>query len=607
MKFSKIKNVLIENLNNAIYSSKNAVLNTISSLKAFIWLTASVLLMYVFGFETEQDDLKQVFLGLDIVLVIYFVTYLVRFIYSFRRREFLKAHKLETVLIAIIFANLLSNNFFNNFLVQLFAEQFDFKNYEDAYLTLITFFFLVLISYETIKASTILSKLKAKPARTFIYSFILLILFGTGLLMLPAMTIQEGSMSFFDALFTAVSASCVTGLIVVDTATYFTMKGQFVIMILFQLGGLGIISFTSFFATFLRSGVGIKQQLMLRDFLVSESLFSAKGLLRQIIVITVIIESVSFLLIFFTWGPEVQFDTLGQKIFFSAFHAVSAFCNAGFSLFTNGLAEVGVASSYILHIIIALTLIMGGLGFSAIQDLFSIKNLRDRLANPWKDWALSTKIAVYTSIVLLFFGTVLFYLLEQDNVLKDQNFMESMIASFFQSATARTAGFNTVDFGALKTPTLLLMVVLMFIGASSGSVGGGIKTSTFYLLITSVFATLRGRLKIEIGRKFIPKELLFKALSIFFFAASLNLIAVFLLTITDSNIPLMDLIFEEVSAFGTVGLSTGITADLSAAGRTIIILSMFIGRVGTLTFALALSSRKSTKGYKYPKAHLMVG
>ncbi|GAB3330320.1 hypothetical protein GCM10027429_07460 [Marivirga atlantica] len=607
MKLSKFRNLLIEKLNNAIYGSRNAVLNTISSLKAFIWLTASVLLLYVFGFETRDEDLKQVFLGLDIVLIIYFLTFLVRLLYSFRRREFLRTHILELVLVSIIFINVLSNNFFDNWLIEVFAEQFDFKNYEDAYLSVITFYFLVLISYESIKAATILSKLKAKPARTFIYSFILLILFGTGLLMLPAMTVQQGSMPFMDALFTSVSASCVTGLIVVDTATYFTTKGQFVIMILFQLGGLGIISFASFFATFLRSGVGIKQQLMLRDFLISESLFSAKGMLRQIVGITVVIESISFILIFFTWGAGVEFDSLGQRIFYSAFHAVSAFCNAGFSLFTNGLADTGVGSSYVLHIIVALTLIMGGLGFSSIQDLFAVKNLRDRFKNPWKDWALSTKIAVYTSIVLLAGGTLIIYILESDAALGDKNFMEGMIASFFQSATARTAGFNTIDIGALKTPTLILTMILMFIGASSGSVGGGIKTSTFYLLITSVFATLRGRLKIEIGKKFIPKELLFKALSIFFFAALLNLIAVFMLTITDSQIPFVDLLFEEVSAFGTVGLSTGITANLSLAGRVIIILSMFIGRVGTLTFALALSSRTSGKGYKYPKAHLMVG
>jgi len=607
MNFSKLKNEITEWLNNAIYNSRSAVLNTLASLKAFIWFTAAVLLFFVFGFETESNELEQVFLGLDVVLIIYFFSFIIRLLYEFRRRDFLINNKLETLLVLIIIVNTISNYYFDNQLIKYLTGALGFKNYQDAYLTFITFYFLVLIVYEFIKASTVLSKLKTKPARTFIYSFVLLIAFGTGVLMLPAMSIQEGSMPFMDALFTAVSASCVTGLIVVDTATYFTMKGQFVIMILFQLGGLGIISFTSFFATFLKSGVGIKQQLMLQDFLVSESLFSAKGLLRKIIAITLVIELTSFVLIFFSWGEDVVFDSMGQKIFFSAFHSVSAFCNAGFSLFTNGLFEEGVANSYILHIIIALTLILGGLGFSSIQDLFSKKKLKDRFENPWKDWALSTKIAVYTSLVLLASGTLVFYLLEQDNSLGDKNFIESLIASFFQSATARTAGFNTVDFGALRTPTLIVIAFLMFIGASSGSVGGGIKTSTFYLLIVSVFATLRGRLKIEIDRKFIPKELLFKALSIFFFAASLNLIGIFILTITDRQFTLMQLIFEEVSAFGTVGLSTGITSELSLAGRVVIILSMFIGRVGTLTFALALSSRKSTKSYKYPKAHLMVG
>lgn len=607
MDFSKLKNEITEWLNNAIYNSRTAVLNTLVSLKAFIWLTAAVLLFFVFGFETESNELEQVFLGLDVVLIIYFFSFLIRLLYEFRRTDFLKNNKLEAVLVFIIIINTVSNYYFDNQIIKYLAETLGFKNYQDAYLTFITFYFLVLIIYEFIRASTILSKLKTKPARTFIYSFLLLIAFGTGILMLPAMSVEEGSMPFMDALFTSVSASCVTGLIVVDTATYFTMKGQFVIMILFQLGGLGIISFTSFFATFLKSGVGIKQQLMLQDFLVSESLFSAKGLLRKIIAITLVIEIISFIMIFFSWGEDVVFDSMGQKIFFSAFHAVSAFCNAGFSLFTNGLFEDGVANGYILHIIIALTLILGGLGFSSIQDLFSRNKLRDRFQNPWKDWALSTKIAVYTSLVLLASGTLVFYLLEQGNTLGDKNFIESLIASFFQSATARTAGFNTVDIGALRTPTLIVIAFLMFIGASSGSVGGGIKTSTFYLLIVSVFATLRGRLKIEIDRKFIPKELLFKALSIFFFAASLNLIGIFILTITDSNFTLMQLIFEEVSAFGTVGLSTGITADLSFAGRVVIILSMFIGRVGTLTFALALSSRKSSKSYKYPKAHLMVG
>ncbi len=607
MKFSKIKNLFAEWLNNAIYKSKDAVLTTITSLKVFIWIAATILLLYIFGFEVNDQELGQIFLALDIILLFYFLTFLVRFIYSFRRLEFLKTHLLEVILIAIILINTTSKFFFNNRIIEFFIDTFSFKSYTDAYLTLITFYFIILISYETIQITSVLSKLKTKPARTFILSFIILVLLGTGLLMLPSMNIYNKPMPFIDALFTSVSASCVTGLIVVDTATYFTVKGQMVLMILMQLGGLGIISFASFFSTFMKSGVGIKQQIMLQDFLISESLFSAKGLLRKIILITFVIEFISFGLIFYSWGPEVQFSSLGQKLFFSAFHAVSAFCNAGFSLFTNGLFESGVATSYLLHIVIAVTLILGGLGFSSITDLFSYKNLRERLKSPWKDWTISTKIAVYTSLVLLLFGTIIFYFLEHNNTLSKLNFIESLITSFFQSATARTAGFNTVDFSVLKLPTIILISFLMFIGASSGSVGGGIKTSTFYLLIKSVFATLRGRSKIEISRKFIPKELLFKALSIFFFAASVNLVAIFILAITDGKLGLDRIIFEQVSAFATVGLSTGITSDLSLSGRIVIILSMFIGRVGTLTFALALSSRTSSKNYKYPKAHLMVG
>ncbi|WKV13707.1 potassium transporter TrkG [Marivirga harenae] len=607
MNISRIKNTIIELLNNAIYKSKKPVLTTVRSVKVFLWIAACVILLYEFGYDVSSDELKQVFLALDIILLFYFLSFIIRWLYSFRRLEFLQSHKLEFLLVIIILINSISYYAFDNRIVHFLQDFFEFNSYADAYQTLLAFYFIVLISYEGVKASVILSQLKTKPARTFIISFIILIFFGTGVLMFPEMSVKHETMSFMDALFTAVSASCVTGLIVVDTATYFSLKGQFVIMILMQFGGLGIITFASFLASLLKTGVGIKQQLMLQDFLESDSLFSAKGLLSKIFFITFLVEFIAFILIFFSWGHDVHFNTVGQKVFFSAFHSVSAFCNAGFSLFTNGLFEQGVATSYILHIIIAITLILGGIGFSSLQDLFSVTNLRERFKSPWKEWKLSTKIAVYTSMVLLFTGMIAFYFIERNNTLADMNFMEAMITSFFQSATARTAGFNTVDFSALKIPALVLISFLMFVGASSGSVGGGIKTSTFYLLIKSVIATLNNRAKIEIDKKFIPKELLYKALSVFFFAATMNLVAIFALTITDGDISLERLIFEQVSAFGTVGLSTGITADLSLGGRIIIILSMFIGRVGTLTFALALSNRATTTTHKYPKAHLMVG
>lgn len=603
----KLKDQLIERLNHLLYGSRAQVMTVIGTIKVILWFGATFLLLYIFGWEPSTQALEKIFHALDIILIIYFLTFFIRWFYAFRRREFIKRNLLEAILVLILLVNGISHYLFHNLLLEGLIKEMGFNDYQTTYLAIITGYFMVLIIYEFSKASTALTQIQGQPARTFIFSFILLILVGSLLLMMPAMTVQKGGMHFLPAFFTSTSACCVTGLIVVDTATFFTFKGQIIIMILIQLGGLGILSFASFFATFLRSGVGLRHQMMIQDFLSSESLFSAKGLLRQIIGITFLIEFISFVLIFFTWGDGVTFDSLGQKVFFSMFHSISAFCNAGFSLFSNNLSEAGVRHAYILHIIVALTIIMGGLGFSTIQDLFSIKRLRERIQSPWKEWKIGTKIAVYMAIILLAFGTILIYLLEKDNTLKNMNVVEGLITAFFHSASSRTAGFNTVDVGQMRQPTLILLTFLMFVGASSGSVAGGIKTSTFYLLIASVIATLRGRLKIEIGRRFIPKELLFKALSIFFFAALLNLLAVFLLTITEPDIPLSKLMFEQISAFGTVGLSTGITSSLSDAGQVILIFSMFLGRVGTLTFAYAMSSRVASQSYKYPKAHLMVG
>jgi potassium uptake TrkH family protein len=427
------------------------------------------------------------------------------------------------------------------------------------------------------------------------------------MLMLPEMTVNGEGASFSDAFFTSVSASCVTGLIVVDTATYFTHKGHLVIMILMQLGGIGIVSFAMFFTTFTKSSFGIKNQAIIQDFLSTDSLHSAKGLLRQVIIITVLIELMAATLLFFTWGDQIHFVSYQEKVFFSVFHGISAFCNAGFSLFSDGLYQDVVRHSYIMHIIIATTIIVGSLGFSTIQDLFSPKLLRERMDKPWKDWKLGTKISVFTSFGLIVIGMIVFGFTEWNNSLSGLTNFEKMVTMFFQSVTTRTAGFNTVDFSKLMVPTIIFMLFLMFIGASSGSTGGGIKTSTFLLILKSSIAAISGRKEVELGKRHIPNELLFKAMSIFVFAATYNLLMIFLLSISDGDKPILNLVFEQVSAFGTVGLSTGITASLSVAGKWMIITSMFIGRIGTLTLALALSSKVKSNSYSYPNAHIMIG
>ncbi|WP_224995345.1 TrkH family potassium uptake protein [Cesiribacter sp. SM1] len=607
MNFKRLKDDFAENLNRILYESRGKAYTSIRAVTFISSLAAIALLIYNLGFDLEPYQQRQVYYGLDLVFAIFVLSYMARWLYAFRRTDFVQRHRFEGVLMLLILLNGLSVYLLDYPLIPEILRSFGLENPVQFYHFFIGCFMFLLLVYEFGVASTRLGNLNLKPAAAFIISFLVLIGIGTAVLMLPDMTRAPGSMPLLEALFTATSAVCVTGLIVVDTATYFTIKGQLVILVLIQLGGLGILSFASFFTLVFRQGVGIRHQVMLQDFLSSESLLTAKDLLRQIVFMTFFIEFIGFLLIFATWGDDITFTSLDQKIFFSAFHSVSAFCNAGFSLYTNGLYEGLVREAYVMHLVVAGLVIFGGIGFPVIQDLFSRKRLRERLRNPWREWQLGTKIAVYVSAALLAFGTITFYLLEINNTLADYTFMEALVTSFFQSTITRTAGFNSVDIGALRTPTYIIFLFLMFIGASSGSIGGGIKTSTFFLVVASTAATVQGKMKLEIGKNYISNSLVFRALSIFVFAVGINMIAVLLLTITEPGMELIDITFEQVSAFATVGLSTGITSQLSDLSRIIIIFSMFIGRVGTLTFALAFSSRAVTRSYQYPKAHIMVG
>jgi trk system potassium uptake protein TrkH len=587
--------MFIENLNKFLYNSKSRAYSILRISSIAFSLIALGVLIYAYGFYHELEELKFYFIILNCLFGTFVINYILRIIYSFHRSDFLERTWFEGIIMLIIVFNI------------FFLYFFDLKPLHEAYQVLITNYFFILIVYEFIKISTRISQINLQPATTLIVSFLILIGGGTLLLMLPAATINSGTMPFIDALFTATSASCVTGLTVVDTATYFTFKGHVILLCLIQMGGLGIITFATFFSTFFTKGTGIKHQSIMQDIFSSESLSSAQGLFKQVIGITLSIELIFTVAVFFTWGNEVYFESLGQKIFYSLFHSVSAFCNAGFSLFTDGLYAPEVRNAYMLHLVIAFTIIFGGIGFPVIEDVFSLKNLRDRLAYPWKDWKLSSKVAIYTSVALILFGTVTFYLLERNNTLSGMNFMEGCITSFFHSVTTRTAGYNTVDFTKLTEPILIIMIFLMFIGASPASTGGGIKTTTFYLIVVSAIATIRERSRVEIGTRTIPNDLLFKAYSLFAFAVTFNFIAVLFLSISEQGMGFLNLIFEQISAFGTVGLSVGVSPKLSYIGKLIISLSMFVGRVGLLTLALTLSKRVATTSYKYPTAHIMIG
>ena len=596
-----------EKINIALYDSKESVLR-LFKIGSFIIATFILsLLVYKFGFSPDQEIKGWIIIAIKASFIFYILKYCIDILYSYEPKKLIRETWFEGLLLFLIVINAISRLFLDQSILNWAGQQLELFHLENFYILFIQFYFFILVGIGLGKASTQLSVLKMNPPRLLILSFVVLILVGTGLLMMPEMTQEVRFMPFFEALFTSISASCVTGLIVVDTATYFTQKGHIILMLLIQLGGLNIISFATLFAIFSKKGLGIKHQTMLQENFSSESLLSGKGLLRKIFLFSFFMEIIGMVLLYFTWNPEIKFPHVEEQFFYSLFHSVSAFNNAGFSLFTNGLHDHLIQNSYSMHLVLAGLIFFGAIGFPVIEDLFNIKRIKKALKTPWLGLKLSTQISFYTSLILIALGMLMFYFLEQQNSLNGMEIEGQLVTSFFQSITARTAGFNTVDFSLIGTPMLIIFIFLMFVGASPGSTGGGIKTSTFTLIICSAINTIRGQKRIEIGKRTISPELLHKAFSIFLFATSAIFLAIFILSISDGEKGLMPIAFEAVSAFSTVGLSTGITPDLSFIGKVVVMICMFVGRIGTLTLAFALSSKMRSNNYEYPNAHLTVG
>jgi trk system potassium uptake protein len=596
-----------EKVNLRIYASKETVLAVFRYLSFIISIVAFATVLIHFGYN--QSVWEELFL-IGIIkgcLGFFVLNYLVRVLYTFEPKNFLYHTRFELVFISILIIDGLIF-FTTGFpLVKTILINMGFQNPTGVYVVLIQVFLLMIIFLEFAKASTVFNKLTASPPALLIYSFLILIIIGSLMLMMPQMTADLQGAPFLVAFFTSTSASCITGLIVVDTATYWSLKGQIIIMILIQMGGLNILAFAAFFASFSATGVGIKHQTMMKDMLSAATLLDTKGILRKIFLFAFSIELLGAIAIYSLWGDDLNFYSIWQKIYFSVFHSISAFNNAGFALFSAGMGDEIVNELYIMHLVLSVLIFAGGLGFFVMSDMFSIRLMRDRLKNPWKKLTLNTRVGVYTAIILGTLGTVLFYFLEVNNTLEDKKLVPAIITSIFQSVSTRTAGFNSVDTAMLTTPTFVVFMFLMFVGGNSGSTAGGIKTSTFAILLISAWSTLRGKKSLEIGKNRISFELLNRAFFVFLFAIGWVLSGIFLLTLTDPQFPIMNIMYEQVSAFGTVGSSTGITPDLSAGGKFIIIVSMFVGRVGPLAVGFALTMRVLTTKYSYPNAHLMVG
>lgn len=448
------------------------------------------------------------------------------------------------------------------------------------------------------------------PAQLFMFSFMAVILAGAFALTFPNATTH--GITFVDALFTSASAVCVTGLAVVDTGMAFTPLGQTTIMILIQLGGLGIMTFTSYFSYFFTGQSSYENQLLIQEMTSSDKISDVFSTLKRVILLTVIIEAIGATSIFFSLNTALL-PGLGDRVFFSMFHSVSGFCNAGFSTLTNNFYELGYRFNYPLHLTVAFLIIIGGIGFPIMFNFAKyLKHVfrhrlfkKNHIHSPWII-NINTRIVLLTTLILLVVGTGLIYLFEYNNTLAEHGPFGKIVTAFFGAVTPRTAGFSSVDYSQIHMSTILLLYVLMWVGASPASTGGGIKTTTLAISVLNAIGLAKGKDRIECYGREVSDSSIRRAYAQIFFSLFAILMSVFLVTYYDPALDLKSVVFESISAFGTVGLSLGITAKLSAASKLVITLTMFIGRISLLTILASFLKQVKFMKYKYPSEDLTI-
>ncbi len=441
------------------------------------------------------------------------------------------------------------------------------------------------------------------PSRILVIGFATVILIGAFLLTLPLSSRGGQSLRFLDALFTATSAVCVTGLIVVDTGSHFTQFGQFIIIALIQIGGLGFMTFSTLLAMFLGKKIGLKERILIQESFNQFSLAGLVRLIRNVLLLTLAFEFLGGLILSIRFLFDYPID---RALAFGFFHSVSSFCNAGFDLFGQVFGPFTSITHYVSDWTVSLTIggliVLGGLGFPVIMELLKYPQTR-RLS-------LHTKLVVKMTVMLVIIGTIVIFLFEMTNLktIAGLNWNGKFLGALFQSITPRTAGYNSLDMSQLRIGTWFILVILMFIGASPSSTGGGIKTTTFGVILAAVIATIKGKEDAEVFERRIAKDLVYKAMTITMLALSWVAFVTLIMSLVEPH-AFIRLLFEVVSAFGTVGLTTGITPLLCDTSKILIALTMFIGRLGPLTIMVALAHAKQNNqaDTKYIEDRVVIG
>ncbi|MNO50296.1 Ktr system potassium uptake protein B [compost metagenome] len=438
---------------------------------------------------------------------------------------------------------------------------------------------------------------KFSPPQVLVIGFAIIILIGTILLMLPISNTKGENLPFIDAFFTATSATCVTGLVVRDTGTFFSVFGQVVIMTLIQIGGLGFMTMATLFSLVFKRKISLKDRLLLQEAMNQNTMEGIVRLIRKVLLYSLVIESCCALI----FAIRLAFDMpLGRALYFGVFHAVSFFNNAGFDLFGDYRSLTSFAADPVMNLVSMFLIVSGGLGFIVLSDLIELRRGRKM--------SLHSKVVLSMTGSLILIGAIVIFIFEFSNskTLEPLSWGGKVWSSLFQSVTPRTAGANSLDIGALRQATQFFIIILMFIGASPSSTGGGIKTTTFTILIGAVFSMIRGRTDLVLFRYRLAEERIFKAVTITMLSLFLVVFVAMLLSTTE-DASFLTILFEATSAFGTVGLSMGLTGKLTVLGKVIISFTMFAGRLGLLTLAYALGPKKEKELYRHPEGKMIIG
>lgn len=487
------------------------------------------------------------------------------------------------------------------------------KPFTPYYKYIVTPLFLLFIVIEFSRNAAGYYSRNLNPATIFVMAFFTLVMIGTGMLLLPNATYAK--ISFVDALFTSTSAVCITGLAVVDTAETFTRFGHSILMFLMQVGGLGIMTFAGFVGTMFSGGQTFQQQMMLKEFVSGQRVSEVVKTVYKIVFITFLVEIIGGVFIFFSTF-DLPFASVSDQVFFAAFHTISAFCNAGFMTIEGGLHSELLRFNYPLHLIIAFLFLFGGIGFPIVLNFYN--NIKLFLINSYHfiargqrfhhiPYAISvnSRIMLISTIIITLISVVAIYFFEFNRSLAEHGFWGKWIQAFFAASTPRSAGFNTIDMSLIGFPTVMLYLLLMWIGASPGGTGGGIRTTTFTIATLNFWSIARGREKIILFKREIPHSSVRRAFAIITLSLLFMGVGTFLVYSFDGHLGLVNIAFDVFSAFNTCGLSLGITPELSEKSKFVLTMCMFIGRVGGLTLLTAFLYKMHFQNVRYPSEDII--